>query len=315
MTRMVGRTAHCSATSASNCSASTAGTSVPRSAVASPRKSRTIVFRRGLADGSRTRSPSRNGSSGSAWPSSSPAPQNTWQPASGASATAARTSADLPMPGSPSMRTEPPRPRATSFISPVSSAISLSRPTSAPAGVTGCMQRTLLPDCIYGTSGIIRTLIRQAILSFAAVVIRTMLCYPCNANCTDTFHRIIQLTFLPIVHAFQSINGRTIDICQIRMRQITLGVWNCRRSAISPHSSDMPCGPPEPCSRLLTSVEAMEESHAQRAKHHYLSHPSTYRGRVNPGQRRGTHSRASIRCSRARHCSGGGAQYLLSRLR
>ena len=145
-TRMVGRTAHCSATSASNCSASTAGTSVPRSAATSPRSSRTIVFRRGLADGSRTRKPSRNGSSGSAWPSSSPAPQNTSQPVSGASATAARTSADLPMPGSPSMSTELPCPRATSFMSPVSSAISLSRPTSAPAGVTGCMQRTLLPE-------------------------------------------------------------------------------------------------------------------------------------------------------------------------
>src|SRR4029077_6360462 len=53
-------------------------------------------------------------------------------------------SADLPMPGSPSMSTEPPCPRATAFMSPVSSAISLSRPTSAPAGLTGCMQRTLL---------------------------------------------------------------------------------------------------------------------------------------------------------------------------
>ena len=104
------------------------------------------MFRRGLADGSRTRNPSRNGSSGSAWPSSSPAPQNTWQPASGASATAARTSADLPMPGSPSMSTALPRPRATSLMSPVSSAISLSRPTSAPAGVTGGMERTLLPE-------------------------------------------------------------------------------------------------------------------------------------------------------------------------
>ena len=91
------------------------------------------MFRRGLADGSRTRSPSRNGSSGSAWPSSSPAPQNTWQPASGAAATAARTSADLPMPGSPSMSTALPRPRATSVTSPVNSAISLSRPTSRAA--------------------------------------------------------------------------------------------------------------------------------------------------------------------------------------
>ena len=147
MTRMAGRTAHCSVTSASNCSASTAGTSVPRSAVTSPRSSRTIVFRRGFADGSRTCSPSRNGSSGSAWPSSSPAPQNTWQPACAApSATAARTSADLPMPGSPSMSTALPRPRATSFMRPVSSAISLSRPTSAPAGVTGGMGRTVLPE-------------------------------------------------------------------------------------------------------------------------------------------------------------------------
>jgi hypothetical protein len=37
-------------------------------------------------------------------------------------------------------------PPATSLISPVSSAISLSRPTSAPAGVTGDMGRTLLPE-------------------------------------------------------------------------------------------------------------------------------------------------------------------------
>ena len=118
MTRTAGRTAHCSATSASNCSASIAGTSVPRSAATSPRSSRTIASRRGFADGSRTRSPSRNGSRGSAWPSSSPAPQNTWQPASGASATAARTSADLPMPGSPSMSTEPPRPRGHLFYQP-----------------------------------------------------------------------------------------------------------------------------------------------------------------------------------------------------
>ena len=76
MTKMVGRTAHCSATRASSCSASTAGMSVPRSALASPRKSWTIVFRLGLAEGSRTRSPSRNGSSGSAWLSSSQSPQN-----------------------------------------------------------------------------------------------------------------------------------------------------------------------------------------------------------------------------------------------
>ena len=77
MTRIVGSTAHCSVMSASNCSASAADTSAPRSPVSSPRKSRTIVFRRGLADGSRTRNPSNSGSSGSACPSSSPAPQNT----------------------------------------------------------------------------------------------------------------------------------------------------------------------------------------------------------------------------------------------
>ena len=146
MTKMVGRTAHCSATRASSCSASTAGTSVPRSALTSPRRNWTIVFRLGFADGSRTRSASRNGSSGSAWPSSSPAPQNTSHPASAAAATAACTSADLPMPGSPSMRTEPPRPRATSLISPDSSAISLSRPSSAPAGVAECMEQTVLPE-------------------------------------------------------------------------------------------------------------------------------------------------------------------------
>ena len=153
-TRTAGRAAHCSATSASNCSVRIAGTSVPRSAAPSPRSSRTIASRRGFAGGSRTRRPSRNGSSGSAWPSSSPAPQNTWQPASGASATAARTSADLPMPGSPSISTEPPRPRATSFTSPVNSAISLPRPTSAPASVTGGNSAACRPTgAAAGSSG------------------------------------------------------------------------------------------------------------------------------------------------------------------
>jgi hypothetical protein len=42
------------------------------------------------------------------------------------------------------MRTEPPRPPATSFASPVSSAISLSRPTSAPASVTGASASALV---------------------------------------------------------------------------------------------------------------------------------------------------------------------------
>ena len=50
------------------------------------------------------------------------------------------------MPGSPSMSTELPRPRATSLISPARSAISLSRPISEPAGFTGGMGQTLLPE-------------------------------------------------------------------------------------------------------------------------------------------------------------------------
>ena len=60
--------AHCSATSASNCSASAAETSVPRSAATSPRNSLTIVLCRGLAGGSRTRKASSNGSSGKRLP-------------------------------------------------------------------------------------------------------------------------------------------------------------------------------------------------------------------------------------------------------
>ena len=42
--------------------------------------------------------------------------------------------------------TAPPCPRATSFISLLNSALSLSRPTSAPAGGTGGMEQTLLPE-------------------------------------------------------------------------------------------------------------------------------------------------------------------------
>ena len=61
-------------------------------------------------------------------------------------AAAARARADLLMPGSPSMSTKPPHPRAASLISPLSSAISLSRPISALAGVSGCMEQTLLPE-------------------------------------------------------------------------------------------------------------------------------------------------------------------------
>ena len=139
MTRMVGPHRALLGDQASSCSASTAGTSVPRSALASPRRSWTIVFRLGLVDGTRTRSPSKNGSSDRAWLSSSPTLQNTWQPASGASATATRTSADLPIPGSPSMRTEPPRqfsyqPGQQRYL------------TVAADRAANCMEQTSLPE-------------------------------------------------------------------------------------------------------------------------------------------------------------------------
>jgi hypothetical protein len=136
MTRIVGCAAHSSATSASSCSASTAATSVPRSAAISPRSRRTIALRRGFAEASRTRSPSSSGSSGNACPSSSPAPQNTAQPRLAASARAVPTSADLPIPGSPSISTEPPRPAATALTSPARVASSFWRPISEriPAG-------------------------------------------------------------------------------------------------------------------------------------------------------------------------------------
>src|ERR1035438_4333220 len=48
------------------------------------------------------------------------------------------------MPGSPSISTEPPRPPATSFMNPASIAVSLSRPTSAPARVAVGTGRILL---------------------------------------------------------------------------------------------------------------------------------------------------------------------------
>ena len=69
------------------------------------------MFRQKLVDGSCPQAAEDRQHLGS-W---SPAPQNTQQPASGASAIAARTSADLPMPGSPAAITERPRARATSL--------------------------------------------------------------------------------------------------------------------------------------------------------------------------------------------------------
>ena len=169
MTRIVGRTAHCSATSASNCSASAADTSMPRSAATSPRSNPRIVFRRGLAEGWRTPKASINGKSGNAWLSSSPTPQKTWQPTSAASARASRTSEDLPIPGSPSTSTEPPRPAAASFTSLASVASSLSRPTSAPARLTARMDGTLLLEhlgikrCFSKVSSLIYRCFRQAV--------------------------------------------------------------------------------------------------------------------------------------------------------
>ena len=95
------------------------------------------MLRRGFTEGSRTRRASSSGNSGKASPSSSPAPQNTWQPGP-ASAKAARTSEDLPMPGSPSISTAPPRPAVTSVTSLTSISVSASRPISAlPRGTMG----------------------------------------------------------------------------------------------------------------------------------------------------------------------------------
>ena len=139
------RTAVCSATSASNCSASAAGTSVPRSAPISPRSSRTIAFRRirrGLPYSQRVQERHQR--------------QRLAQLVTG---TPEHLTAGLPglrhrrphqrglpIPGSPSMSTALPCPRATSFNSPVSIAISLSRPIKIPADVTGDMERTVLPQ-------------------------------------------------------------------------------------------------------------------------------------------------------------------------
>ena len=133
-TRITGRIAHSSSVSASNCSASAAAMSSPRPDASSPRSRARMDFRRGLSDGSRTRSPSRNGTSGNACPSSSPAPQNTWQPRRAASPDAAPARAVLPIPGSPSISTAWPRPAVASLTRRTSRVNSWSRPTSRPPG-------------------------------------------------------------------------------------------------------------------------------------------------------------------------------------
>jgi hypothetical protein len=153
MTRMTGRAALSSATSASICSAMAPVTSVPRSVAASPRSMAAMALRRALAPGCRTFSASRKGSNGSSWPSSSPVPRNTWGAVSdpsapsacGAVALAMRapTSVDLPIPGSPSISTALPAPRARSRNRSVSRDSSFSRPTRAPTGVTGGMPLTV----------------------------------------------------------------------------------------------------------------------------------------------------------------------------
>ena len=144
MTRTTGRAVVSSMVSAMSCSASIAGTSAPRSVATSPRSSPAMAVRRAFADGRRTPRASRNGSRGSSWPSSSPAPQKTWQLPEGRLAMAVRTSVVLPMPGSPSMSTALPPPRARSLKYPSSSASSSARPASTPAVVTGCMSRRVL---------------------------------------------------------------------------------------------------------------------------------------------------------------------------
>jgi hypothetical protein len=105
----------------------------------------------------------------------------------------------------------------------------------------------------------IRTLIRHAILSLAARVFR--FAYDgCGANFTAHFGAIIFVIFLAgRNNHFSKIIGRCQSLI-IRIRRITLGVWQLPQIGKSPHCSDVPCGLPEPCSGLLTSVEAMEET-------------------------------------------------------
>ena len=104
----------------------------------------------------------------------------------------------------------------------------------------------------------IRTLIRHAILSLAASVFH--FAYDgCDANFTAHFGAIIFAILLAGRNNYFSKIigiGKPLIIC---IRRITLGVWQLPQIGKSPHCSDVPCGLPEPCSGLLTSVEAMEE--------------------------------------------------------
>ena len=131
-TNTTGWRPHSSSVRASSCSPRAAGKSSPRPEASSPRSRARIVFRRGLTEGSRTRNASKKGSSGNVCPSSSPAPQKTWQPSVAASAHPARTSADFPIPGSPSISTAPPCPAVASATQRVSRVSSSSRPTRRP---------------------------------------------------------------------------------------------------------------------------------------------------------------------------------------
>jgi hypothetical protein len=58
----------------------------------------------------------------------------------------------------------PPRPIDNAVTNSVSSAISLSRPTRAPAGVTGGMERTLLPQHSSNKQPFFRKLIRLILI-------------------------------------------------------------------------------------------------------------------------------------------------------
>ena len=93
------------------------------------------------------------GSRGNAWLSSSQAAQKTWHPAAAASGIAVRTSADLPMPASPSMSTAP---SAARRASPAThsrrSARWGSRPIGDASGDWSAIDHSLAPtECLNRT--------------------------------------------------------------------------------------------------------------------------------------------------------------------
>src|SRR5439155_17150294 len=77
-----------------------------------------------------TPSPSNSTRSGTRCNATSARHQNTWQPVTSAPARPALTSADLPIPGSPSTSADPPRPAATPSTNPRRRSSSVPRPTN-----------------------------------------------------------------------------------------------------------------------------------------------------------------------------------------